>query len=74
LQQIAPDLLIIETQQGPRQVTITEETRLRSRENNEGIDWKDLQPGDALAIFGEFSADGGRELEALLVLKLPPKP
>lgn len=72
LQQIAPDLLIIETQQGPRQVTITDETKLQTRDN-EHIDWKDLQPGDALAIFGEFSEDGARELEALLILKLPPR-
>ncbi|MCJ7621895.1 MAG: hypothetical protein MUO76_00200, partial [Anaerolineaceae bacterium] len=73
LQQIAPDLLIIETKQGPRQVTITDETKLQTRDN-EQIDWEDLQPGDALAIFGEFSGDGTRELDALLVLKLPPKP
>ena len=72
LQQITPDLLILETQRGPRQVTISSETKLRTVDNVR-IEWKDLQIGDILAVFGDFSVDGAQELEAVLVLKLPPR-
>ncbi|MDY7041402.1 MAG: hypothetical protein SVX38_11115 [Chloroflexota bacterium] len=73
VQSLTDDGLTVETPQGPRMVTITEETRVlrvaNGREEEARVE--DLQRGMGVAIFGRFG-DDGRTLVAEAVVILPP--
>jgi hypothetical protein len=62
--------LFVRTAQGPRQVQVDDETRVRDRQGRE-LALSDLQLGVQVAIYGEFSEDG-RTLTAQVILLLAP--
>ncbi|MBN1149275.1 MAG: hypothetical protein JXA78_18585 [Anaerolineales bacterium] len=70
--EIAPQALTLATQDGPRRVMLTPETRYQD-EAGAPISLEDLQRGQAVAVFGRFVQDGGRQFQAELVVELPPR-
>ena len=58
------------TENGIRFVAIDIDTKLLDEEGNP-LQGTDLQAGDILAIFGEFSANEGQQLLASVILRLP---
>ncbi len=68
---IQPQSLQVASADGPRAVLLTAETRFLEQDGSD-IGLKDLQKGDAVAVYGVFAGDGG-ELRADFVIRLPPK-
>ena len=62
---ITAETLELETPNGPRQVSLTPETRFTS-ENGTPLVWQDLRPGDHAGVFGLV------EGAAILIVRLPP--
>lgn len=61
------------TENGIRFVAIDKDTRFVD-EKGISLRGTDLQAGDVLAIFGEFSANEGQQLLASVILRLPDRP
>ena len=71
---VSSESLELATQQGPRLVSLSPETRLEDAQGAR-LEWTDLRPGAIAAVFGEFSAEGGgRQLLAERVVLLPERP
>ena len=70
--EIAPKALIIATKDGPRGVILIPETRYLD-ETKASISLKDLQRGQVVGVFGRFNQDGGRQFQADLIVRLPPR-
>ncbi len=69
---IQPQSLQVASSTGPRLVVLTAETRILEQDGR-GIGLKDLQKGDVIAVYGIFIGDGGGELRADFIVRLPPK-
>ena len=63
------DLLVLNTPNGIRQVSVSEDTILISPEKDE-LSWQEISRGDSLAVFGILNQDT-RQLEAVRILLLP---
>jgi hypothetical protein len=72
LVQFREDGLDLATQQGRRFVSINHETEWLDPQGR-SIESESLQPGDLIAIFGQFD-EGGNRLLAERVVQLPPQP
>jgi hypothetical protein len=64
------DGLELATREGPRWVVLKRDTRLIDPQGN-AFPLKDLEPGDLLAVFGEFTGGDGQQLLATLIVRLP---
>lgn len=69
---IQPQSIQVTSSTGPRMVVLTAETRFLEQDGRE-IGLKDLLKGDVIAVYGIFIGDGGGELRADFVVRLPPK-
>jgi hypothetical protein len=70
--QIHPQSIEVASASGPRVVILTFETRFLEQDGRV-ITVKDLQKGDAVAIYSRFTAGDGGEMQADFVVRLPPK-
>jgi hypothetical protein len=70
---IRPQSIEVTTPNGPRTVVLSPETRFLD-EDGRTITLKDLRNGDVIAVFGRFTAGDGGELQADIVVRLPPNP
>lgn len=71
IQQISEASLEVLTPDGPRLISISDQTKVQN-ETGQSLTLNDLQPGDAVAVFGQFSQGGG-QLQAEILVRLPPK-
>ncbi|MFQ6013964.1 MAG: hypothetical protein ACE5NP_00800 [Anaerolineae bacterium] len=72
VQSVTDTSITVRTPQGPRTVTVDEDTTVEKTEGGEA-DLSDIRRGTAIAVFGELSHDG-RTLAAQHILILPPPP
>jgi hypothetical protein len=70
---VAGDSITLDTPQGPRLVTVIEETEVKQAEGKEEANLKDIEPGTPIAVFGQFNG-GGKTLVAQVIVILPPPP
>ena len=63
--------ITLETPQGPRLVTVNDETEVKRAEGEEGASLEDIEPGTPIAVFGQFNG-GGKTLVAQVIVILPP--
>ncbi|RME87104.1 MAG: hypothetical protein D6770_10265 [Anaerolineae bacterium] len=71
IRRITESALELGTPEGPRTVLLTESTRFQD-ERRQAITLSDLKPGDVVAVFGRFMQGDGGQLQAEVVVKLPP--
>ena len=69
---VAGDSITLDTPQGPRLVTVNEETEVKQAEGGEEVSLEDIEPGMSIAVFGQFNG-GGKTLVAQVIVILPPK-
>ncbi len=69
---IQPQNIQVTSSIGPRMIVLTAETRF-FEQNGRAITLSDLQKGDVIAVYGIFIGDGGGELRADFIVRLPPK-
>ncbi|HID63367.1 MAG TPA: hypothetical protein EYP49_11605 [Anaerolineae bacterium] len=69
---MAGDSITLDTPQGPRLVTISEETEVKRAEGEEEASLEDIEPDTRIAVFGQFNG-GGRTLLAQVIIILPPQ-
>ncbi len=69
---IQPQSIQVTSFTSPRMVVLTAETRFLEQDGR-AIALKDLQKGDVIAVYGIFIGDGGGELRADFIVRLPPK-
>ena len=69
---VAGDSITLDTPQGPRLVTISEETEVKRAEGEEEASLEDIEPDTRIAVFGQFNG-GGRTLLAQVIIILPPQ-
>jgi hypothetical protein len=69
---ITGDSITLNTPQGPRLVTVNEETEVKRAEGEEESSLEDIEPGISIAVFGQFNG-GGKTLVAQVIVILPPK-
>ena len=70
---VAGDSITLDTPQGPRLVTVNDETEVRLAEGEGEVSLEDIEPGTPIAVFGQFNG-GGKTLVAQVVVILPPPP
>jgi hypothetical protein len=70
---VAGDSLTLNTPQGPRLVTVNEETEVKGAEGEEKVSLEDIEPGTQIAVFGRFNG-GGKALVAQVIVILAPPP
>lgn len=70
---VAGDSITLDTPQGPRLVTVSDETEVKEAEGEAEASLEDIEPGTPIAVFGQFS-DGGKTLVAQVIVVLPPSP
>nr|MBN1228641.1 hypothetical protein [Anaerolineae bacterium] len=70
--QIQPGQLEIASPQGPRTITINEDTIYRDYQDTR-LAYRDLKPRDAIAVYGHLE-DAGRVFIATEIVVLPPEP
>jgi hypothetical protein len=68
---VAGDSIILQTPQGPRLITVNDETEVRRAEGEEEASLEDIKPDTHIAIFGQFNG-GGKTLVAQVIVILPP--
>jgi hypothetical protein len=68
---VAGDSIILQTPQGPRLITVNEETEVKRAEGEEEAGLEDIEPGTPIAVFGQFNG-GGKTLMAQVIVILPP--
>ncbi len=68
---VAGDSITLNTPQGPRLITISDETEVKRAEGGEKASLEDIEPGTPIAVFGQFNG-GGRTLLAQVIVILPP--
>jgi hypothetical protein len=69
---ITGDSITLNTPQGPRLVTVNDETEVKQAEGEEEVSLRDIEPATSIAVFGQFN-DGGKTLVAQVIVILPPK-
>lgn len=70
IQRISDDFIDLVTQEGFRQVTINETTRIETAEGD-ALEFCDLKKGMNVAVFGQFSGGDGKVLQAEVIVRLP---
>ncbi len=70
---VAGDSITLNTPQGPRLVTVNEETEVKGAEGEEEASLGDIEPGTSIAVFGQFNG-GGKTLVAQVIVILSPPP
>jgi hypothetical protein len=70
---VAGDSITLETPQGPRLVTVNDETEVKRAEGEEEVSLEDIEPDTHIAVFGQFNG-GGKTLVAQVIVILPPSP
>lgn len=69
---VAGDSITLETPQGPRLVTVNEETEVKQAEGEEEASLEDIEPGTPVAVFGQFNGRG-KTLVVQVIVILPPQ-
>jgi hypothetical protein len=69
---VAGDSITLQTPQGPRLVTVNDETEVKRAEGEEEASLEDIEPGTRIAVFGQFNG-GGKTLVAQVIVILPLK-
>lgn len=69
---VAGDSITLNTPQGPRLVTVNEETAVKRVEGEGEASLGDIEAGTQIAVFGQFNG-GGRTLVAQVIVILPPQ-
>lgn len=67
------DSITLNTPQGPRLVTVNEETEVKRAESEEDATLGDIEPDTHIAVFGQFNG-GGKTLVARVIVILPSPP
>jgi hypothetical protein len=67
---VAGDSITLGTPQGPRLITVNDETVVKRAEGEEEASLEDIGPGTPIAIFGQFNG-GGKTLVAQVIVILP---
>jgi hypothetical protein len=70
---VAGDSITLNTPQGPRLVTVNDETEVKRAEGEGEASLGDIEPGTQIAVFGQFNG-GGKTLVAQVIVILPPLP
>jgi len=71
---VAGDSITLDTPQGPRLVTVNDQTEVKRAEGKEEeASLEDIEPGTSIAVFGQFNG-GGKTLVAQVIVILPPPP
>ena len=70
---VAGDSITLDTPQGPRLVTVNDETEVKRAEGEEEASLEDIEPDTRIAVFGQFNG-GGKTLVAQVIVILPPLP
>lgn len=70
---MAGDSITLDTPQGPRLVTVNDETEVKRAEGEEEASLEDIELGTHIAVFGQFNG-GGKTLVAQVIVILPPPP
>jgi len=68
---VAGDSITLHTPQGPRLVTVSDETEVKRAEDEEEASLEDIEPDTHIAVFGQFNG-GGKTLVAQVIVILPP--
>ena len=68
---VAGDSITLNTPQGPRLVTVNDETEVKRAEGEGEASQGDIEPGTQIAVFGQFNG-GGKTLVAQVIVILPP--
>lgn len=68
---VAGDSITLQTPQGPRLVTVNDETEVKRAKGEEEASLADIEPGTPIAVFGQFNG-GGKTLVAQVIVILPP--
>ena len=69
---VAGDSITLDTPQGPRLVTFSDETEVRRAEGEKEASLEDIEPGTPIAVFGQFNG-GGKTLVAQVIVILSPQ-
>ena len=64
---VAGDSITLDTPQGPRLVTVNDETEVRLAEGEREVSLEDIEPGTPIAVFGQFNG-GGKTLVAQMIV------
>ena len=72
IQRVSDDFIDLVTQDGFRQVTINKNTRIETDEGDL-VEFGDLNKGNIVAVFGQFSSGDGKVLQAEVIVRLPEK-
>jgi hypothetical protein len=67
---VAGDSITLNTPQGPRLVTVNDETEVKEAEGEEEASLENIEPGMPIAVFGQFNG-GGKTLVAQVIVILP---
>ena len=67
---VAGDSITLNTPQGPRLVTVNDETEVKEAEGEEEASLENIEPGTPIAIFGQFNG-GDKTLVAQVIVILP---
>jgi len=71
---VAGASITLDTPQGPRLVTVNDQTEVKRAEGKEEeASLEDIEPGTSIAVFGQFNG-GGKTLVAQVIVILPPPP
>ena len=69
---VAGDSITLETPQGPRLVTVNDETEVKRAEGEGEASLEDIEPDMHIAVFGQFNG-GGKTLVAQVIVILSPQ-
>ena len=69
---VAGDSITLDTPQGPRLVTVNEETEVKRAEGEGEASLKDIEPGTHIAVFGQFDGGDKTLVTQVIVILLPP--
>lgn len=73
IQYIGEQSLRLATQDGPRIILLTQDTKIYNR-NGEAISLRDLHNGEVIGVYGAFTNGDGTQLHANTLILLPPPP
>jgi hypothetical protein len=70
---VAGDSITLDTPQGPRLVTVNDETEVKRAEGEEEASLEDIKPGTPIAVFGQFNGVGKTLVAQVIVILSPRK-
>ncbi len=73
LRSISAEAIELATPDGVRFILTDENTRFRDAQN-QTLNASELQQGDILGVFGKFTGNGGRQVQATLIIRIPERP